>query len=145
MLYRTPYLTAAQLGITEDENQALAEVQRRLETGELRHAPDSSEELCARGEELSVFNMTYAHCGTAACLGGWMAYLLGYRDDGICGQLSDYVYNQERLYALFYPWGEVGNASRLWCDITAEQAAEAVRHFRMTGDADEAWRLALAE
>lgn len=136
MLAPTPYLTAADLGLTEDENWALSEIQRRLECGELKHG--HIDHTMGDKEPLECFNMKFSHCGTAACIGGWMAVVLGRSHR----RIAEFVSNHERLHELFYPLdGEDDNQD--WEKITVKQAVTAIKYFRMTGNANEAWTLAL--
>jgi hypothetical protein len=138
-----PYLTAARLGLSKEDHWALVEVQRRLEYGELlyrRPPKDRAEGLADKAP--CAFNMMYSHCGTVACFGGWMAILLGYSDHDMFRQIGCYVTNHRQLHDLFYPLeGELD--SRDWDMITVGQTLDAVKHYRLTGDANEAWRISL--
>lgn len=66
------FKSAADLGITEPEQAALIKVLGMLERGDLIDA--SQDDECDNG-----FNMgTHGRgCGTPACIGGWVASLMG--------------------------------------------------------------------
>ena len=122
----TKYLTASELGITEEEERALVAVQRQLESGKLAHTVTPT---IRRG-----FNMRWAYVkepsGTISCIGGWMARLMKKRDPDVYVEYE----RSSALVPLFFP------AHKDWEMIAAAQAAQAIDNFRKTGDGEEAWR-----
>lgn len=131
------FMSAADLGITEPQKDALIKTLVLMETGKLEHSKafdfDRFDEVLPRftGE----FNMRYwaapgTNCGTIACIGG-TAELIGD---------VDFSYQGNRdLLSLFQP--QTVSIDR-WGDITPAQAARALRSFLQTGDAK--WSEAVA-
>ena len=125
------FKSAADLHMQDDEYAALIKVLGMLERGELRHVDDWQH---TRGKLL--FNMETSGerinknmCGTPACIGGWVAFLIGYKDT------LQYVSSRRgELHKLYWqaPDGY----------ITVEQAARATRNFLVTGAPD--WAQVLA-
>lgn len=131
------FKSAADLGITEPQKEALMKTLVLLETGKLRHTPASSDSDVTSRHFSGHFNMSNwgaKHtCGTIACIGGTAE---------LVGQVSfGYIYQIQNgpLKALFLP----PMNSMTWADITPAQAATALRSYLTTGDAR--WDLAVAE
>jgi hypothetical protein len=130
------YLSADQLGISEQENTALAEVQRRLETGELPWHPYQSFNYPLVGDHFNMASSYFAgYCGTVACIGGWMAVLMGHENPP--QYVTESIFNANLSY-LFTP-----DPHNVWHKITAVQAAYAIKRFRQHGDPRTAWYEAL--
>lgn len=124
MLAKTPiedtYLSAEQLGIREDEREALIAVRNDLASGRIRK---SAFDMSTTGE---------MSCGTVACIGGHMGMRLG-----IFGrQLTDFVGNHLPLKHLFYPYNNVHSGQ------TRAQAVRAIDAW-LTGAGDRCWHIAL--
>jgi hypothetical protein len=130
------FKSAADLGITEPQKEALIKTLVLLETGRLEHSKafnfDYEEEPDAVFS--GKFNMRYwtedSQCGTIACIGGTAELISGVK----------FPYSHhDGLRNLFQPSAvRVGN----WADITPAQAATALRSYLTTGDAR--WDLAVA-
>lgn len=129
------FKSAADLGITEPQRDALRKTLVLLETGKLRHVPlkywDDLEPMARTFT--GHFNMNYwgnhHACGTVACIGGTAS---------IVGNV-EFADMPRALDDLFYP-----NAlnSTAWADITTAQAATALRSYLTTGNAN--WAEAVA-
>lgn len=132
------FMTAADLGITEEQRGALAKTLVLLETDKLIHAaPESqinwySEDKFTGQFNMDMWTLNYEGCGTVACIGG-TAELIG---DISFGDAHHKL--PENLYRLFYPGDIVDD----WAMITTQQAARALRSYLTTGDAR--WDLALS-
>ena len=126
------FKSAAELGISEGQLDALRKTLVLLETGKLVHVPEGEIglRLRVRPKFTGHFNMAHsyisAECGTVACIKG-TAELIGNVD------LSPSEIPEE-LMNLFYAWG--GG------DPTTSQAATALRSYLTTGYAR--WDLAVA-
>ena len=132
------FKTAEDLKISEAEWSAAISVLGMFERGEIVHQPPKEYDW---GSETPIaahsFNMecsgVVADCGTIACIGGWIAVLMGRRG----GDINEYVNGTGAdnlpLYGLF--WGKTDP------EVTAEQAARALRSYLTTGDAR--WDLAI--
>lgn len=123
------FKTAADLGITEDEQIALIQVLGMLERGELKYAESDR----CRGENL--FNMgTWGDgCRTPACIGGWVAHLLGVYQMDYVRQYSGWNAKADHgLRNLYWPGFYYG--------IKPANAAMALRSYLTIGDAR--WDLA---
>lgn len=117
--------TAEQLGISKREFGALRRVRDGLRSGRYVHTPNVSDPPKTRKR---LFNMKYdsasTNCGTAACIGGWMAKEMR-------KSAFDCVMNAEgSLKKLFFP--QI-NYDR-WDDITPKQAVTAINNFLKTGN-----------
>jgi len=130
------FKSADDLGITEQQKEALIKTLVLLETGKLVHVPetelDYSNTVCRRSRRSRFtghFNMadvTFEHkCGTVACIKGTAELISGITVGGT-----------EALDELFYT-NHMNNR-----DITPEQAAVALRSYLTIGDAR--WDLAIA-
>lgn len=121
------FKTAEELGLSEEQVDALKKTLVLLETGQLIHKKISN--LFSFDEQgleyTGHFNMQtwnkVTECGTVCCIGG-TAELIG--DD------VDFINQTEELYALFYP------ETPYYQDITPSQAATALRSYLTTGSAN---------
>lgn len=137
------FMTAADLGISDDELSALIKVLGMLERGELKYA-DASIYVGVDGLPRipDGFNMNIwaskEECGTVCCIGGTVDCLMGRRVDiGIGFTAEDLLQaGKPGLDDLFYPDILDRNA------ITPSQAASALRNFLTTGEAR--WSEAMA-
>ena len=120
------FQSAADLGISEPQKEALMKTLVLLETGKLVHATEFNHDF---GEEAfsGHFNMAHwkdtASCGTVCCIGG-TAELIGGVD------LSTTMGADGSLQELFCP-SDVAD----WKSVTPAQAARALRSYLTTGDA----------
>ncbi|MHB8272690.1 hypothetical protein [Bradyrhizobium sp.] len=126
------FKSAADLGITEPQLDALRKVLVLLETGRLRHVP--AHKLRGSMDEprfAGLFNMWYSfadsECGSVGCIRGSAMMISGV--DFPAGRD-----NPDGLHELFYNWS--GG------DPNDQQAAAALRSYLTTGDAR--WDLAVA-
>jgi len=137
-------MTAEQLNIDTELHASLIRVLKGLESGKLRHVPDTNDPDFISP---SLFNMSVVaqpqsdHCGTVGCIGGWAYALMnGKKVDGIWifdrERADNFVSNAptEDLRELFYP-GNYSCQSDRWeyDNITAEQAAQALRNYLTNG------------
>lgn len=133
------YKTAAELGISEVEVQALVKVLGMLERGELHDVeyaladPKTPFDFCMAQTTAS------SSCGTIGCIAGW-AYVLSN------GKAFSEIKEPELLDA----WTEelrdlfgIGEHIGLLFDRKTKHAALALRSYLTTGDAR--WDLALAD
>jgi hypothetical protein len=132
------FKSAADLGITEPQRDALCKTLVLLETGKLTHSfafdfdreIDDESKLPFSGN----FNMRYwtepGRCGTIACIGGTATLISGVKFG---------YHSNNRLRDLFQP---AFVAMNRWSDITPAQAATALRSYLTTGDAK--WHEAIA-
>lgn len=128
------FVSAAELGITEPQRDALQKVLVLLETGKLRHVPVPKLSHDWDDESINqfsgMFNMgSYidpSDCGTVACIGGTAA---------IVGNVNMHHPRPPKLMSLFYADYKY-DLER----ITPAQAARALRSYLTCGDAkwDEA-------
>lgn len=133
------FKTAADLGISDPQKDALIKTLVLLETGKLRHVPDplssDVDDRSARKFD-GLFDMRSwagAHpCGTVCCIGG-TAEIVGNVKFG-----SDFGCDitNAGLHNLFHPRLSHDH----WGKITPSQAATALRSYLTTGDAH--WDLA---
>lgn len=120
------FKSAAELGISEKVHAALQQVLQMLESGEIVEKERGPGKYVWKQNDPKVLWMaTYKDntaCGTAACIGGWAAILMGINS-------RQHVWEQKRargpLHHLY--WGHV------W-PTTPQQAAQAVRNFLVTGN-----------
>lgn len=139
MLAKTPitdtYLTAAELGITEAEREALIWVREELASGRIKH-----ETLNVAGDRYTpktAFNMNRDECGSAVCICGWMRVRLGrYIPVGFSGENKTFA-------ALFLPRSAYAFGID-WDDLTPAQAVRAI-DFWATGHQADCWALALSD
>lgn len=145
MLARS-FLSAADLGIADVEQQALVKVLDMLELGELVHGKYPLARMFRGSNE---FNMAVtldesSECGSIGCLCGW-AHLASGRK-AFVEIFSSTAENEERnVYAL--PTGlrklfRFGTQAGALFDIQPEQAAAALRNYLTTGEAN--WAEAMA-
>ncbi|MGM4987379.1 hypothetical protein [Tardiphaga sp. 841_E9_N1_2] len=128
------FISAAELGITEPQRDALQKTLVLLETGHLRHvaidALTEGDEYRFSGE-FNMASFAFRHtCGTACCIGGTAQMVSGVRFSG-CSR-------PDALETLFYPDQHTIPMS----EITVPQAARALRSYLTTGDAK--WAEAVA-
>jgi len=126
------FLSAADLGITEPQKEALMKTLVLLETGKLKHVPWSPDmrHVDSKGRTFDgYFNMAasfaIADCGTVACIRGTAMMISG---EDFMSPMPD------GLKQLFYHWK--GG------DPDDSQAATALRSYLTTGDAK--WHEAVA-
>ena len=138
------FKTAADLGISEEQKDALMKTLVLLETGKLKHTSiddlefDLSDSLSDNVKSFTGhFNMTTFgtrhKCGTAACIAGTDQLISGVRFIG--------RNRPDELENLFY-MTEVADPSRAMEETTPVEAATALRSYLTTGHAR--WDLALA-
>lgn len=142
-------LTADELDITEAEHFQLIQVRDMLAGDQIKHDPDLS-------PGMDGFNMAYpavdkedkehSHCGTAMCIGGWMAAIdleLPANDKGVLEisykirvVIASYVSKRSThrvLGDLFYPGPE--NRDVIYASITKPQAVKAIDNVLAHGEA----------
>lgn len=122
MLQNT-FKASSELGIESDTRDALIEVLRRLESGELKHFKPNKYMDLIPPDSNDWFNMGVWKCGTVHCLGGEAENIMG-KDISVQDKIT--------LKRLFYPWN-VKFEYRNWTYITAEHAAGTLRHYLETG------------
>lgn len=110
------YQAQYNLRISADENKLLAIVRDDLRSGAIKP---------------TLFNMTVASteraCGTAMCIGGWVAAYAGVDPD-------KYVLNvNNKIWELYYPRGA---GEWCWQDIGPEEAAQAIDNYLDCGRPD---------
>jgi hypothetical protein len=132
------FLTAEDLCLTEQAHAALIKVLHLLDCGELKHVKLERDTCFFKDStEPNAFNMASFECGTAHCIGGWARVFM----DKV--PMRDKV-DKGGLYRLFYPpqHFQVPGAPK-YHDITAEQAACALRSYLITGQPhwEEAFKL----
>jgi hypothetical protein len=120
------FMSADTLGLKEIEYTSLIKVLVMLETGQIER---NKEELLIPGK--MMFNMDdwcsgNHHCGTVSCIGG-TAELVG----GFKFVQWKIKHDRPELYELFYP-----TTYNNFSDITAQQAARALRNYLTTGKAN---------
>jgi hypothetical protein len=124
------FMTAADLGLDDDEHAALVTVLGMLERGELHHT--RAKDIIPTGEKpvafTGNFNMEYwtmntQNCGTVCCIGG-SAELIGGLDHDRLFNKMNYLPKLGELFLL------VGNDD----GITPAQAGIALRNYLTTGD-----------
>jgi hypothetical protein len=137
-------LTAAELGIDQEDYDALLETRELLASGCLEHTTDSRDIRDTKPrtkEPKAQFNMnidaSYNHCGTVACIGGWMSLLKqGAAKDIAKGKVpkremvdfaSMEVSELGLIGELFFP------KIRDWNVITPKIAVKAIDNFLTTG------------
>ena len=126
------FMTHTELGVTAEEHTALIAVLGMLERGELVHS--------SRNHSIpDGFNMGTCgySCGTTACIGGWVAALVGkdqvnYVHSHFCGS---------PIRSLYWP-NKDGIPEDKYSGITPAQAAFALRSFLSTGKPN--WAEAMA-
>lgn len=129
------FKTAADLGITEHQKEALMKTLVLLETGKLIHVTEFKV-LSIHSESYSGhFNIRAwsadSDCGTVRCIGGTAEAVGNVSFDGWADE-------QNALYDLFSP----PYSNDQWNEITQAQAAAALRSYLTTGDAR--WDLAVS-
>jgi hypothetical protein len=133
------FKTPADMGINDEEFDALRKVLGMLERGELVHEPreDAAREYHFDPQVPNGFCMDCSgeqtSCGTVACIGGWVAILMGRTRDDINHYVNSTSANSS-LYALY--WGRTDR------NIQPSQAAIALRNYLTHGE--PRWDEALA-
>ena len=112
------FKSADELKISVAEQAALIKVLGMLERGELKHSRDSN----VKGDFLFNMGTQGCGCGTPACIGGWVAHLLGENQMAYVDKQMD----NGPLNDLY--WGRMSDY------ITVDQAATALRSFLTVGD-----------
>lgn len=122
--------TADALRISKAEFDAHVTVLRMLERGEFVHTPSVREPTKQYG-----FNMghtgTRTSCGTVACIGGWVAFLLN-RNPSV--YVDSALGERMKLYFPNHFHDETGIGDGELCNITMEQAAIALRSYLTHGE-----------
>jgi hypothetical protein len=121
------FKTADDLEITAEEHGALIKVLGMLERGELVDARNGA--VCDNGFDMSDCGNG---CGTAACIGGWVASILKFHQK----KYVSHSIHVDGLYGLYF-----GGGCLAYVDATVSQAAIALRSYLTTGNAR--WDLAL--
>ncbi len=125
----TTYKTAEELKISEKEHTALQQVMQMLESGEIAER-DLYQHLVHQTKP-KVLHMGSTRCstacGTAACIGGWVAILTDEEN------IDEYVWGQNWLNNPRAPlhnlyWQHTRGRT------TTAQAAQAIKNFLTTGD-----------
>jgi hypothetical protein len=133
------FKSPADLGLTDQQFDALAKTLVLLETEKVKHVPEEVWELADEVYEGEVafcglFNMAMwgsddshpRECGTIACIGGTAALISGDK-----AMFRGLLHSQKpMLHNLFFP----NHGSCDWDDITVEQAGQALRNFLTSGD-----------
>lgn len=142
------FKTPAQLGLTQEQFNALVMVSGKLARGELRHISAERTYLYLHhGEKQpnseNLFNMdrwgarpdagtANEECGSVCCIGGWAERLSGL-------SFSDEKKLPPELGNLFFP-----RRHSSWGDFTTQDAARALCHYLTTGaDGNSCWDEAL--
>jgi hypothetical protein len=131
MLARS-FLTAADLGISEIEHDALIKVLHMLERGELKHRPDNP----SISTIPNAFSMGHwgrkEDCGSIGCIRGWARFVAN--DDTLFARpVPDAVYGLFTVEDIH---------DKPWTDITPAEAAHAVSNYLTTGASR--WKSVLA-
>lgn len=114
--------------MTPTEREALIKVRNGLASGEYVHARSRRSK---KGKRVFNMDVTHSPCGTAACIGGWMAMDMGME---VGDEVDLYVCeggHEEDLYNLFFPDDDFGGSYSL---ITPQQAVHAIDNFLKDGD-----------
>lgn len=119
------FKTATDLGITDAELDALIKVLGMLERGELQQYD------YAGGSGLFDMTSKGSGCGTPACIGGWVAALMGKNQ---LSYVNSHRFEQKPLHDLYWNMEAVFHGK-------AQHAAYAIRSYLTTGEAN--WAEAL--
>ena len=133
------FKTPAELCLNDHEFAALQTLLGMLERGEIPHHKVGPLTL---DPELTCFDMTDWHCGSAACLGGWAEHLGKLPRMSLSARAD----RHKGMYDLFYPDGPDGHGVipfRRLQGVTPSQAAIALRNFLTHGE--PRWSEALAQ
>ena len=142
MTEKCNFKSAKELGLEQEEWEALITTLTLLENDAIVHVRERNQDSRAKDPKRPVFNMAvwqdYTPCGSVMCIGGSAEYFGKLQ----MNQLADKAEDMEdagnpALYALFYPALEKDYDS-----LTAKQGAKALRHYLKTGQADS-WQVAL--
>lgn len=130
------FKTPAELGIEELEFGALTKVLGMLERGELIHEPRMKGNIFdpqVQNGFCMACSGIQTSCGTVACIGGWVAILMGNKGPSI-NEYVNLVEGSSSLRDLY--WG------RSRRNVTPAQAAIALRNYLTHGE--PRWEEALA-
>lgn len=126
------FKTAADLGISDKEHQALVSVLGMLERGELRTTRNFLDPNIPNGFNMAIIGKQ-TECGTVGCILGWCRHIGGKHlfsfngfTVGTPGVLELFMFGDQRRHR----------------PVTTDQAARATRSYLSTGEAN--WREALA-
>lgn len=138
MLMKTPrslvYLSADELGITEDQRDALLWVRNRLEAGTIHHVGARRLVIGERNFNMRVWRRD-GLCGSVMCIGGWMETRGVFsKDDN-----RDCTY-PDVLDPLFKP----NMSEDLWSRLTTSQTVRAIDYW-LRGYGESCWAKALLE
>ena len=142
MTEKCDFKSAKELGLEQEEWEALITTLTLLENDAIVHVREMDHGIRAKDPKKPVFNMAVWHertaCGSVMCIGG-SAEFFGKLESN---QLSIKAENMDdagepALYNLFYPGLEQD-----YDTLTAKQGAKALRHYLKTGRADS-WKVAL--
>ncbi len=136
------FKSASDLGLTDNQRDALALTLGMLERGELIHVVPSDlspdyvdvDDNFTGHFNMDSWNLTYRECGTVCCIGG-AAEIVGKLPDD---SLWDACDTNEPLYRLFFP----NHCTENFESITMAQAACALRNYLTTGEPN--WEEALS-
>lgn len=121
------YLSADDLGIAEHHRDALIELLRRLETGEIEKAPGEIEKIYAKPRNREFFHLgswnQRCSCGTVRCIGGWAEHISGHTIDKM----------PVNFRVLCYPGLIEDDCDNVY-DASVEQAAHALRNYLTLGE-----------
>jgi len=126
------FKSATDLGISDQEQASLIKVLGMLERAELRYASGTETE-CENGFNIGTQGKG---CGTPACIGGWVARIMGIGEmEYVDSYMPDFSQRKpdKALSGLYWRYPK---------DVGVEEAATALRSFLTTGDAR--WDLAVS-
>lgn len=141
------YLTAEELGLTEQHKDALHKVLDLFDEGLIKHVHSCHNMNTPEGERKDkyyVFNMNtwneeYLPCGTVACIGG-TAEIVGkcsFDEDFLIDRVESQLMSEENydnIHSLFYPSvTQCAKVNKCYADITVEEAREALFNYLTTG------------
>lgn len=136
-------LSPSDLGITEAEHAALQVVRDGLANGRFIHVMErevsenlnilsNPETTSLEGERFAMTeSCVEGSCGTVACIGGWVAKIMGYGAVGARRYVHECFMDTSPLRPLYYPY-HVDE----WDFITPDVAARAITTFLDSGDVD---------
>ncbi len=141
--------THEELGITLDEFVALVKVEDGLRTGNYQHIDEIIDYDGVDAGKFKILNMLFnmnvygkqIDCGTAACIGGWVAHTMRGKKKFDIDHAENYIFREasNSLQELFYPptnYDEFDDSDDMWNSITPKHAAKAIKKFLKTGKVD---------